>query len=132
MNTERLLELAAHIETLPHSPITVKSWEDKPTAFNMGTWHCGAVCCIGGWAEALFIHNKRHRDGSSTAAWALGLDELIGEQLFYPSEDCGWRPELAYADITPAMAAAVIRSLVETGEVSWAPVARMIEAQRAA
>jgi hypothetical protein len=134
MNTERLLELAAVIEKAPHRPIIEPLGDLKPEAFNMGTWHCGAVCCIGGWAEALFVPAKRQHyspGDQNHVAWALGLDEGTAEQLFYPSENCGWQLTDAYADITPAMAAAVIRALAETGVVDWSPVVPQLEAEHA-
>lgn len=132
MNTERLLALADVIERTPHREIVETYAEEAPAGFNMGTWHCGAVCCIGGWAEAMFVLNKRHRADVTTAAWALGLDELTADRLFYPGEESGWDIELSYDDITPVMAAVVIRDLAQTGSVHWSLATRMIRREEAA
>lgn len=120
MNINRLLELATAIELMPHTDAANPFGRDTEPlkGFNMGVWRCGSVGCIGGWTNYLYPP----ADGRSTsfdAASQLGLDDVTADELFFPGEAAGWNGRWDYTDVTPAMAATVIRNLVDTGRVDW-------------
>ena len=129
MNIERLNELADIIVMLPHARPEPIYGEQPPAAFNMGMWHCGAVACIGGWAEALYLPDYHGAEPTWEAGKALGLSEDEADQLFYPEEQSGWRAPHTYDDITPMMAAAVIRHLADTGIIDWGIAIRQLDRQ---
>jgi hypothetical protein len=120
MNIERLLELAAAIELIPHTYLANPFGRDTVPlkAFSMSVWRCDTIGCIGGWTNYLYPPADG-RSISREAASKLGLDEVTADQLFFPGMESGWNPQWEYADVTPAMAAMVIRNLVDTGTVDW-------------
>ncbi len=120
MNKERILALADLIEKLPKGSVYGEKSGFDMTDFSH---HCGTPACIGGWAR--WEHFGRPDDIASeivasqlsyseVAAGYLGIDlEATAEELFYPPTIDNWQ------GITPQHAAAVLRNLVETGEVDW-------------
>lgn len=111
MNKERILLLADRIEQAPH----VRAFGDdysSLTGFDMSTWHCGSVGCIGGWTEQLF------GDGTRCAGhWAVA--ELLDISVYEADVLCFPRQTINYDKITPAQAATTLRLFAETGEVDW-------------
>lgn len=115
MNIERLEQLAATIEVQPHrpeaeykvEPLSGYVREEAPAGFSMAVWHCGTVCCIGGWAEALWAGLGLKVEKTCEA---LGITEEQGDELFFKNTD---------PYVTPKQAAWVIRNLIATGEVNW-------------
>lgn len=108
MNKERLLELADVIEndTLPGVIFDMRCWCRDARYTRDHAYECGAVCCIGGYAEQLWPH-------ALGARGALGLDCETAKYLFFADLDSPiW-------NATRAQAAAVIRNLVATGRVDW-------------
>lgn len=132
MNKERILELANMIEKLPHR------WEDgydhgPNNIFNMRNYsECGSPQCIAGWAVHMY-HEGGLEEATSEAAYdncdhagpvadraakALDIPIQDAELLFEPFVD------VAYKQLTPAMAAKVLRTYAETGEVTWRDVSK--------
>lgn len=112
MNTERILELATVIESLPHVSPDERATEVPLDSFNMEKWHCGSVGCIAGWAVKLF--GGEIPDPALSGQQALGLRGDIADDLFTPAYGYG-----DYHKITPRDAAKVLRKLAETGHVDW-------------
>lgn len=98
--------------------------------FNMNTWYaggehdykgneCGTAMCIGGAAEQFFSEYQTTSNSTKvevkSGSEILGLDYDTAYDLFYPDS---YLFE-SYDDITPFMAAVVIRHLIATGEVDW-------------
>ena len=119
LNIDNILDLADFVESLPKDdmsetaiPFTV---ERDNFGFNMGYWtctgtKCASVGCIGGAAQVMF-----KRDVST--ALGITLDER--QELCYPTLA---HLNLYYNDITPAMAAKVLRNLALTGRIDWSVV----------
>ena len=129
MNKERILALADLIEGQEH---TNDWYVGEVHGFNMNklVYDCGTPSCIAGWAawEALdqpkVLKTKVFGDSDyieKTAAEYLGLEynscnaDKGCYRLFYPNTP-------VYSDITPIMAATVLRHLAETGEIDWSIV----------
>ena len=118
MNTERILELADHIEKLEHYP-EEELPNKSPDYFSMDQWQfdCGAPACMAGHACHLWGGL-----GSSQiygqARDALDLDRSTASSLFSPNPGYQEYSEF-YLSITPAIAAGVLRNLALTGEVVW-------------
>lgn len=125
MNKQAINTLATLLEDIPMS---------CNMGFNMGDYHtvteyvaethvpheCGTVACIAGWS-ALWQRMdgkgllKQARQGvggdeHSVAEEILGLDGDQADDLFL--SDTG-------SNITPKMAAKVLRNLADTGQVDW-------------
>jgi hypothetical protein len=81
--------------------------------------HCGTAACIAGLTKVIFDLPGGIMTGFDTAAYFLGLtDEKYIDRmgdciLFYPNTNDPW------SQITPALAAKVVRHLIETGEIDW-------------
>jgi hypothetical protein len=120
MNKERILALADLIEKQEHTGL------DSKSGFNMGdfTHYCGTPACIAGWAIAMklgdlscdvdkeiFISGKSY---SSLAGEFLGIGEELHVELFFSSPG-----EIPLDEVSPQIAASVLRHLAETGEVDW-------------
>lgn len=94
-------------------------WENS-LVFDMtttGTEHpCGTACCIAGALNQ--FHNLGAGGGAALVtqevAEAVGMTRRQERNLFWATN----RPEGLY-EVTPAEAAAAIRSMLETGEVKW-------------
>ena len=115
MNTERIIELADHVEKLEHVHSTPPlSMFGK--AFDMGIWkfRCGAPACTAGHTVYLWAWNDDFDNLAieCQARVLLDLDVETADELFTP-------PDICSDDVTPAMAAAVLRNLALTGEVVW-------------
>lgn len=121
MNKERILTLASIIEQQPHVAA------GAPAGFCLNTFFhfCGTPSCIAGYAIA-----QARREGftfqpnlsyTERAAKYLGLGNSVAFYLCIPPQG----PEYLshqYADVTPAMAAKVLRHLADTGRVDWSIV----------
>lgn len=112
MNKERMLELAAFIEKLPHDDALTLE-DDALQSFDMSVFisaptECRTAACIAGWAVSLWDPDGR---GSPhiRARKILGLSYPQGDRLFYATE---WGPD-RLEDITPQEAAAEIRKMVD-------------------
>lgn len=111
MNTERILQLAQYIESLP---------EEK---FDMSEFHvCETAVCIAGYACQLFKEDKTYdlsgwQSYSDFAACALELPRGLARELFLPSgTECGY----SFLECIPKSdAVETLRNLAETGEVKW-------------
>ena len=127
MRTERLRQLADHIESLKKRPISKvhldpgRLFVEKPTAFNMGKWahksDCGTVACIAGHAVSLFRPSKWPipvRDIESVAADLLDIPWANACLLFTPTA-----PE-ALRQITPKQAAQVLRMVADGDDAAGA------------
>ena len=119
MNLERLEKLAATIEKAPHVDETYRG---RARGFNMDTWRCKSVACIGGWTEWLWPKAGRGW-GIERVAGLLDIDRPQARELCYPGDQI----EVRYCLITPAQAAKVLRNLIQTGQVDW----QIIEEERA-
>lgn len=96
---------------------------------------CGSLCCIAGCAAQFFApdelvaaieiggvgYNVLH-----IATKALDIDSVTAQLLFLPSGSDltyyggrGYQRVCSYKDITPQMAAKVIRHLIKTSGVNW-------------
>ena len=120
MNTERINALAYHIETLKRT--CRDEVGGKTGLFQMSRWNfrCGSPACIAGHAVSLYGHEIGYVNGMDTmtsAALALDIDTGDVRELFAPSEEetGGWSMD----HIEPEMAAWVLRTYAETGEVRW-------------
>ncbi len=117
---QRCLELADIIETNINSN----------HKFDMDTWfkktECGTIGCIAGTAVLHFdptfvlkhCYNTSNEVNQQTnicirARELLGLTNIESADLFTPLED------IDYNEITPQLAATVIRRFVETGLIEW-------------
>jgi hypothetical protein len=74
-------------------------------AFNMSSFECGTVRCIGGWVLHFLV--GKHQVNAAKA----GNNEL--HYLFYPPNHVG------YNDITTTQAACALRSYLTTGKAEW-------------
>ena len=133
MNKERILELAAHIEKLPHAYAKKGSYlvddENAPEgdAFYIGRWvyitydeqenRCRTPACLAGWTVFLF-DNEQFSQIDFDEEWVTSTSELLGLDHATADELCVPPYELI-DKITPKVAASVLRNLAETGEVVW-------------
>lgn len=116
MNTERILLLADFIESLPDERLDMRFWaKDESGDENLGqspaTHHplmLGLVI-LGLWAPEAPLP----KDSAGTL---LGLTHAQAHDLFMPPYVDG---DGSWGDITPAIAAATLRRLAETGRVEW-------------
>ena len=109
MNTELILKTADEIEAMPHG--RTRTFDLAPIAgFNMAVTYaeedCGTVCCIVGYLT------KSHAFDMSTVAELLRISQGDAYKLCFPVTG-------EWEKITPAQAAATLRRLAATGEVSW-------------
>lgn len=121
MNKKRLLAVAEAI-TQAH----VLQGDARGMGFNMNHFctaypgmdfnsqECGSVGCIAGWALSMFTQKQPSQFTFDEAGRELGLNSVTADMLFF-----GRGCELELFEIHPYHAAAVIRHLVETGEVEW-------------
>lgn len=123
MNKERILKLAAAIEAQANPELGFHMGTFKNNASDLGIEHpCGTVACIAGWAAALYepqiFHDADWMDAycfDGIAAEALDIPiSTDGDELFYMRG-----ASIHYEDVTPAIAAAVLRHYAETGVVDW-------------
>ena len=127
MNTDRINELADHIENLEHTlRVDVRGDTDQ---FNMDRLNfiCGSPACIAGHAVAKYGHEIDYVNGMdimTSAAVVLDISSISSRgALFAPSENrTGGFP---MNRITPEMAAWVLRAYAETGEVRWSDAIRI-------
>ena len=125
----RLTELADHIEKLDtpdHFQRGLARGLKVPDLFYMATFYspltCGTAACIAGHAVGLW---GVHAIGEYTtqAQEILSLTEKQANDLFVPalgglvSQKTADRP--VYSDVTPAMAAWLLRTLDATGNIDW-------------
>ena len=76
--------------------------------FDLATWHCGTVGCIGGWADqiagsCLIATNNRGKNEQ--------LSELVNPRAISHGD---------YSRVTPAQAAIALRNYLTFGEPRWA------------
>lgn len=127
MNRERILAVADAIEKANH--VALDEFIDNPdeyfsasglytiTAFNMATWKCGTVGCIGGWVRSMYPPKTNPFVSLfNLVEQALDLNSVQTCELCTPLGD------VIYSKITPAQAASVLRKLAETGKVDWSEV----------
>ena len=121
MNEERILELADYVEGLDHridiGEETRKHDITTPRDFHMD--HCPQ--CLIGQTGVLFSSVASMMIkywNSHEASEVLGLDDDVSKKLFFPAlySDLGEGPLL---EITPEIAADVLRHFVDTGEITW-------------
>lgn len=127
MNVDRMLQLADHIETLPHAPVKFTSVGpqvidaddlieesdlSEVTEFNMLEFHCGTTACIAGHAVKLFSERDTSVPIDRHAAILLGLDGVQKTDLFY-NFDGYVSTEKSLEKITPKEAADAIRRMVK-------------------
>lgn len=117
MNAERILKLADVIEAAPKQGIPTSGARKPITAFNMGSWHCGTVGCIAGWAHQTFGDGNYGVNICRAAEEHLDLNEHDAGELFIPATDN------SLDDIVPSQAAKVLRHLAATGKVDWSVAA---------
>ena len=127
MNTERILELAGHIEDEATTFDMSKYWFGGCHARNI----CESASCLAGHAVVYFGDTDLLKQsalmnlGQSLFAFAnwthdfaaelLGLGKEQAHDLFIPDEDM-----FDYTEITQQEAAKVLRHLAATGKVDWA------------
>lgn len=89
---------------------------------------CGTACCIAGYVyqqEVPFNQNQHNKDFTgwdvveNTAAEALGLDGMVANRLFYPSNSEGFSYTGSWDKIKPQEAAQAVRNVIEQGEPLW-------------
>ena len=132
MRTDRLLELADHIEGLKHfndpdyempvmgfgaAPILPE--QDRLSLFHMAWWQfqCHAPCCTAGWADFLWGEDES-TSLDTRARLALDLDWNTALGLFQPAAPAGDGTQAEYiSKLTPKVVARALRDLAETGEV---------------
>ncbi len=93
--------------------------------FCMSTYRrvCGSAGCIAGYAVARYRPGRwfgRNIDGDGVAILArklLGLPEDLHNDLFCPWFNNPYGPDAL--DITPEMAASVLKNFALTGRVEW-------------
>lgn len=126
MNKERILQLADALAASACPIIAGKRlgfdmenfWNDSFGHDRTGQG-CGTVGCIAGWAAALFDPGACPSGSVQGSIFligrkALGLDFKTAYCLFTPDD-----MQINYRAVTPAVAAQVLRTLVETGYVVW-------------
>lgn len=109
---------------------------DSPEAkFRMSNWllakkDCQTICCMGGYAETQMRKEfpEYGMSGVPSAIVWLDLEEADADDLFFPL-DSGRSSKTAellaalgiesYHQITPAMAARVVKYFIETELVDW-------------
>ena len=145
MRTDRLLELADHIEGLEHYVDTEESgfvpilkMEDRYKLFHMSwsQFKCNAPCCTAGWADHFWggdgddgsPYPTSWANVSSRATAALGIDFEQARELFSPEPERQTGPETFSetaakynSTLTPKVVARALRHLAETGEVVFRP-----------
>lgn len=149
MNSERLLELAAHVEQLPYRVIDRNEGRevrpeidspynsarvrttDPPPKFNMACFYfencgCIAVHATYKWGDENDLDPKQGNYFSSVAARVLGIDDAVqARDLFYAAGRSG----TLMREITPRMAAQALRLMASGEEVdkSWEIATNLIE-----
>lgn len=120
MRTDRILELAGHIDGLHHSYATTgpapSRWV-KPTLFSMDRY-CGTIACIAGHAVALFGTRGDKRAfykgvTSSDGDPVLVPMKLLGIKDHMDAEDLFLPPTNFMSDITETQAATALRLVAE-------------------
>jgi hypothetical protein len=123
MNKERMLELAAEIEKLPHGHF--KPYEENNVcnlaiapehSFNMTYYFddCGSPCCIAGHAAAKYrahIEAPWSNGAARDARIWLDLTEEQANILFVPRFN--FLEDYGLPDVTPSQAAQAIRNMAE-------------------
>ena len=120
MNKQRMLELADHIEGLPHRG---RLQPDRAAIFDMGHWWignehtCGTMGCIAGWAANLF--EVKRPSVSIQSSWVQLVREIL--DLSYAEARTLCVPDTNLAAITPAQAAGTLRLMASgcTAERAW-------------
>ena len=84
-----------------------------PERFDMSSWHCGTVACIGGTAEILFFGSIGADRSTESVGAVLGLNGDQAYELFHPDVERSW------SEITTAEAVRVINHYLATGEIDW-------------
>ncbi|TFZ81281.1 hypothetical protein [Candidatus Macondimonas diazotrophica] len=83
MNIERMLILADHLKTVPHTEAWPLTSGPALSGFNMAHYICGTSACIAGWACELFGPIERYvSDIYGWASFKLDLDEKAAKDLF--------------------------------------------------
>ena len=120
MNEERILELADYVEGLEHENESL-STHDKYNQHQARPFHMDhCKQCLIGQTGVLFtsVASMAFKFWNSyEAAEVLGLDEDVSKKLFFPSmyaDGIG-----AMKEVTPKVAAEVLRNFVDTGKIEW-------------
>ena len=122
MNTENILKLADFLDSLPNS--------DSTFTFNLGIWwdkpnsdsECGTVGCIAGAVQALRFDaasTPTNSDVINRAQRWLGLSVHEANELFTPDSERLDYEGYDYSDITPHIAAHVLRDSVLHNDINW-------------
>ncbi len=96
--------------------VTAYGDDDVVVGFNMGTFACGSVHCIGGWADRLFGTDFNSLSllcsANQDQRWFL-LYELLYGNIDAPVE---------LEDVSVAEAAEALRNYLTTGSARWLQV----------
>lgn len=127
MNKERILGLADMIEKLPHDP-DASGFSGRISGFNMGYYSiCDTPSCIAGWAVHKYYDGgipkfndrpSKYKHYITQASLLLDIPKDDGFELFIPSLP----DEVVHNNLTSQMAAKVLRTYVQTGQVMWKEV----------
>ena len=137
MNTDRILDLADHIDELKH--VNKRAVHNNSSFSLRGiAYECGSPSNIAGHAVMLALHDKDFdvRDAlaahglvaevageggylSNPAAFFvaqdwLGIDYQVARRFFEP-----WNLTVPLDDIAPEQAAAMLRQYVESSHITW-------------
>lgn len=118
-NVENILKVADAIErhTIAELGFNMASFVGVGET-DLSGHNCGTTACIGGWAAALAtgdIHAGDDMSAAEIARW-LGLTYHEAGALFYAWDR---HDTVAFEEIQPERAVAVLRNLAATGEVDW-------------
>jgi hypothetical protein len=90
--------------------------DDDVAGFNMGTFACGSVHCIGGWADRLYGTDFH----TLSLLWGANQDcrFLLLYELLYGDLDA----QVELEDVSVAEAAEALRNYLTTGSARWLQV----------
>jgi hypothetical protein len=112
---DRMIRLRDFLAELDYARFNMNYWRGDPAAYPMPDRHtCGTACCIGGWAQKLYLP-EYVGEHVEAAGECIGLTRSQAAALFYPSGI-----DVAYDDITLPHAVAVLDHYLETGDIDWA------------
>ena len=130
----RLLALADHLEGC--EVVEGEEWRRRDTkkvpdehSFTMESlqYHCGFPACLVGHGLVLAGQSLAHALPTAAFSDIYGVSQHLVSELYAPSLEYRWGIRSGSpGHITPRHAAAVIRRLVEVGEVDWDFIGQML------